>query len=50
MKTKVITKKEALKAARDYFNVKRYRGDCHLMGGNRPYWLFIYKGDSFEIR
>lgn len=51
MKTKLISTKEAYKAAREYFNRKRLRGHTHsIMGGNRPYHLFIFKGEPFEIR
>lgn len=47
---KLISRKLAIAAAREHFNVKKYRGDISLMGGNNPYYLFIYKGKSFEIR
>jgi hypothetical protein len=51
MKTNICTKKEALASARDYFGRKLLRGvDISIMGGNNPYWLFIFKGQSFEIR
>jgi len=51
MKTKICTKKEAFEAAREHFNRKRLRGvDVALMGGNNPYYLFIFKGEAFETR
>jgi hypothetical protein len=51
MKTKICTRKEAFEAAREHFNRKRLRGvDIALMGGNNPYYLFIFKGESFETR
>lgn len=49
---KIISKKLATEAAREHFGVQRLRGDAYVgvLGGSSPYHLFIYKGQSFEIR
>jgi hypothetical protein len=47
---KIISRKSAFAEARKYFGVKRLHADVCIMGGSSPYWLFIHKGDSFEIR
>lgn len=51
MKNQIISTKKAFAAAREHFNRKKLRGCMHaIMGGNNPYHLFIFKGQSFEIR
>ena len=46
----IISYKDAKTSARDYFGVKKLHCNGYVMGGNNPYYLFIYKGNAFEIR
>lgn len=49
--SKLISTKLAFKAAREFFNRKKLRNCTHyIMGGSNPYHLFIFQGNSFEIR
>ena len=51
MKTENTNRKDAFKAARKHYGRKKLRGLTYaLMGGNKPYHLFIFKGEPFEIR
>lgn len=51
MQEKLISTKEAREKARQHFNVKRFHGTHQIMQGRTgKYHLFIYKGDSFEVK